>query len=78
LGAHVLANESEDPNFFVFITYGGSGAAGSARRGSVCAPNDEKFLIWGPNGTYEFKKGKELRLSINSYDHSDKELAEVE
>jgi hypothetical protein len=39
LGAHV-ANESEDPNMFVFITQGGSLSTGAAWGGTVCTPND--------------------------------------
>jgi hypothetical protein len=69
LGAHV-ANESEDPNMFVFITQGGSLSTGAAWGGTVCTPNDANIN----NG---FNNGKGFRMSINSYKYSEKQLAKV-
>ena len=70
LGAHVVANENENPNKFVFITQGGSNTVGAAWGGTVCTPNDANVN----NG---FNNGKGFRMSINSYKYSEKQLAEV-
>ena len=65
---------------FVFITEGESGRPGAAYRGTLCLPNDD--IQWPVNciqtgSTCGFKNGKELRLSVNTYKNSDKQLASV-
>ena len=81
MGDHVVANESEDPNLFVFITHGSNpdNPAGRALRGTVCHPNNADIWNCAPsfNGGCGYKKGKGLRLSINSYWVNDKQLAKV-
>ena len=80
MGDHVVANESEDPNLFVFITQGGFGnPSGRALGGTVCHPNNADIWICAPsfNGGCGYKKGKGMRLSINSYQVNDKQLAKV-
>ena len=76
LGPHVDANESDDPNLFVFITYltppsgGGSFTVGIAWGGTVCFPDDANIN----GGT---SNGKGFRISINSWVSSDLGLSEV-
>ena len=76
LGDHVNANESEDPNVFVFITHltppsgGGSVTVGIAWVGTVCIP-DNADVHGGTNN------GKGFRISINSWVFSDLQLSEV-
>ena len=76
LGDHVNANESEDPNVFVFITHltppsgGESFTVGIAWGGTVCYP-DNLNVNGGTNN------GKGFRTSINSWVFSDLQLSEV-
>ena len=78
MGDHVVANESEDPDLFVFITQGAS-LSGRALAGTVCHPNNADIWICAPIflGGCGYKKGKGLRLSINSYLVNDKQFAKV-
>ena len=76
LGNHVITNESEDPNLFVFITHlpppspEESLLVGVAWGGSVCTP-DSANINGGTNN------GKGFRISINSWVFSDLQLSEV-
>ena len=80
MGDHIVANESEDPNLFVFITQGGfANPAGRALEGTVCHQNNADIPTYAPSFSpgFGYKKGKGLRLSINSYKVNDKQLALV-
>ena len=76
MGAHVDANESEDANLFVFITYleppsgGGSFTLGNAWGGTVCVPDNGNLN----GGT---SNGKGFRTSISTWVSSDLGLSEV-
>ena len=77
LGNHVITNESEDPNLFVFITHlnpppivGEEITVGRAWPGSVCFA-DNANINGGTNN------GKGFRISINSWVFSDLQLSEV-
>ena len=80
MGDHVVANESEDADLFVFITQGGfANPPGRAHEGTVCHPNNADIPICAPSfyPLCGVKKGKGLRLSISSYWVNDKQLAKV-
>ena len=74
MGAHVDANESEDANLFVFITYlnppNVNFTVGIAWGGTVCFPD-----LYNVNGTIYNAKG--FRISINSWVSGDFGLSEV-
>ena len=76
MGNHVITNENEDSNLFVFITQknppigGGEITVGRAWLGSVCEP-DNANINGGTNN------GKGFRISINSWVFSDLQLSEV-
>ena len=76
MGAHVDANETEDANLFVFITYlnppsgGDPFTVGIAWGGTVCTP-DNANVNGGTNN------GKGFRISINSWVSGDFGLSEV-